>query len=203
MKYRLALAAGTAMALTLPATPASAQATPFIGQIMPVGYTFCPRGFADADGQLLSIAQNTALFSLYGTTYGGDGRTTFALPDLRGRVPIHVGQGPGLTDRRLGSRSGSETNTLSVLNLPAHNHTAAVNINNTVPADSGNPTLNHFARSANRIYQNTEGASPGATMAPDTVTIGNTGGGQAVNNMQPYQVIRYCVALQGIFPSRN
>ena len=204
MKIRLALAAGTALAAFMPTAPASAQAgEEFIGQIMTVGFNFCPRGWAQTNGQILPINTNQALFSLYGTTFGGDGRTTFALPDLRGRAPMHVGTGPGLTPRALGQRSGFETTTLTVSNMPSHNHLAAVNINNTVAADSGNPTNNHFARSPLQIYENTEGASPGATMAPDTVTLGLTGGGQAYDNMQPYLTVNYCVALQGIYPSRN
>ncbi len=184
-------------------TPAHAGVDPFIGEVQTYGFNFCPRGWASTDGQLLPISQYTALFSLLGTTYGGDGRTTFGLPDLRGRAPIHTGQGPGLTNRILGSRGGSETNTLTTLQMPSHNHTALININNTAPADSGNPTGNVFARSSNLIYEDTNAPSLGQTMNAATVSVGNTGGGQAVNNMQPYLVVNYCIALTGVFPSRN
>ena len=108
LKLKL-IAAGAAAFMAISSQPASAGNNPFIGEIMMVGYNFCPRGWANADGQLLPIAQNTALFSLYGTMYGGDGRTTFGLPDLRGRVPMHVGNGPGLHPKRQGNKSGGGT----------------------------------------------------------------------------------------------
>lgn len=203
MKLKAALAATAAIGTCMGATSAQADSNPFIGEIEPVGFTFCPRGWTAANGQLLAIAQNQALFSLYGTIYGGDGRTTFALPDLRGRVPIHQGTGPGLTPRQIGQRSGSETNTLNITQLPSHNHSALININNTAPADSGNPTGNVFARSRNLVYEDTNAPSLGQTMNAATVSVGNTGGGQSVNNMQPYTTLNYCVALVGVFPSRN
>lgn len=199
MKLKAALAATAAMSTCMIASPAQAGVDPFIGEITAYGFNFCPRGWAAADGQILPIAQYQALFSLYGTTYGGDGRTTFALPDLRGRVPVHVGTGPGLSTYRLGQRGGTETNTLNVSQLPTHNHT--VTVNTTAAADSGNPNGNHLARSSTLIYEDTEGATPGATMAADTV--GLAGGNQPVNNIQPFQTVNYCVSLQGIFPSRN
>ena len=108
----------------------AAQPEPFLGQLMLVGFTFCPRGWANANGQLLEISTNTALFSLLGTTYGGNGRTTFGLPDLRGRVPVHVGTGPGLSAYRQGQRSGQETVTLTAAEMPAHRHT--VNASNQI-----------------------------------------------------------------------
>lgn len=182
----------------LGASPDRAEAglDPFLGEIMMVGYNFCPRGWANADGQLLPINQNQALFSLYGTMYGGDGRTTFALPDLRGRVPIHAGAGPGLSDYRQGAKGGSESNTLTVPQLPPHSHSLnASSAAASTPSPGGNLMA---ATGRDSTY------APGrASAALDRSAIGSTGGGQPVNNMQPYQVIRYCVAVQGIFPARN
>jgi microcystin-dependent protein len=166
---------------------------PFIGQIQPFGFNFAPRGWAFCNGQLLPIAQNTALFSLLGTTYGGDGRTTFGLPDLRGRAALHYGQGPGLSDRRLGQRSGTETNTLQVANLAAHTHKAQVSsaLGNTDVA-----TGHYLAQTPEDNYHSTTDGSMGGTSA-------STGNNQAVNNMQPYLTINVCIALTGIFPSRS
>lgn len=192
--FAAAALAGAAIMPT--AKPAEASGEPLMGEIMLTGITFCPRGWADANGQLLPIAQNTALFSLFGTTYGGDGRTTFALPDLRGRVPIHLGQGPGLSNRVQGSRGGSETNTLTVGQLPSHSHALnATSENGTTPDPSGNLLAND---GNDRIYAS---GTPNTQMASSAV--GNAGSGQAVNNMQPFVTMRYCVALQGIYPSRN
>lgn len=181
--------------------PAHAGVDPFVGEIMIVGYTFCPRGWANADGQLLPINQNQALFSLYGTTYGGDGRTTFALPDLRGRAPIHFGTGPGLTTRALGSRSGTETNTMTEAQMPSHTHTGGIQTTDTA-ANSRNAKSDAFGFDDQNTY--VDGTNPSANfMRNVTVLIQNKGGGQAQNNMQPYLALRYCVALQGVFPSRN
>ena len=157
-----------------------------------VGFTFCPQGWAEANGQLLPISQNTALFSLFGTTYGGDGMTTFALPDLRGRVPIHAGAGPGLTPRNLGSRSGTEAVTLSESQMPSHTHTVNAY---SVEGDSAAPTGNIPAKSG-------AGDPDYSSSAPDTTmnagTVSNTGGGQSHDNMPPFLTIRFCVALQGL-----
>ena len=166
---------------------------PFLGQIIIVGFNFAPRGWAQCNGQILPIAQNTALFSLLGTTYGGNGQTTFALPDLRSRVPIHVGQGPGLSSYDLGQAAGTETVTLNINEIPAHNHLlganaeegAASNPSGQVPAKGG-------------IY----GAAPDGTLMNPTV-ITNTGGSQPHANIQPYLTLNFCIALEGIFPSRN
>lgn len=177
--------------------PASSQAQePIMGQLMIFGGNFCPRGWADANGQLLSISQHQALFSILGTTYGGDGRTTFGLPDLRGRVPIHQGQGPGLTNRRLGEKGGAERHTLNVQEIPGHTHTLVGSPdrpNQKVPNNNllGSPKKGgQFTNSPNLAPMNSK-------------SVGTTGGGRAHNNMQPFQTLRYCVALQGIYPSRN
>ena len=150
---------------------------------------FAPRGFAFTDGQLLSIAQNSALFSILGTTYGGDGRTTFALPHLRGRVAMHAGHGPGLSDRRLGSKSGQETVTLTEAQLPSHDHSLTVSNNN----DSPKPQATGYLGSG----------SFGKTGDVAIKGSGNAGGGQAHNNLQPYQCVNFIIALQGLFPSRS
>jgi len=185
-----------------PVHSVQAQET-FLGEISWFGYNFCPRGWTEANGQLLSIAQNAALFSLYGTTYGGDGRTTFALPDLRGRVSIHTGQGPGLSDYRLGASGGTESETLAVDQLPAHNHRINVSPGNASYSDGSNGVL----AAAGTNKKNTDAYiydGPGTAteqLAPDAV--GDTGAGQSLNNVQPYQVLRACVALEGIYPSQN
>ncbi|MCX7564824.1 tail fiber protein [Sulfitobacter sp. F26169L] len=200
-------AAPLALAIAI-STPTKALAQEvFIGEIKLVGYTFCPRGYASAEGQLLPISQNTALFSLYGTTFGGDGRTNFALPDLRGRTPIGTGNGPGLISAPLGDKSGADLQTLSISNLPPHNHQMQVN-NLADGADKARPATDYLAvpsyNNPNNpaeninIYSDTQS---GETMATDAIT--NTGLGQAFDNRMPFTVMRYCVALQGIFPSRS
>ncbi len=181
--------------------PAHAGTDAYLGEITPVGFTFCPRATTDANGQLLAISSNTALFSLYGTTYGGDGRTTFALPDLRGRAPIHVGSGPGLTPRNLGSKSGTETNTMTVAQMPSHTHQGGIQTSNQA-ANSKNAKSDAFGIAQENTY--VDGVTPsGNYMHAGTFQIGNSGGNQPQNNMQPFLTIRYCVVLQGIFPSRN
>ncbi len=169
-------------------------AQPFLGELMCVGFNFAPNGWAQCNGQFLSIGANQALFSLLGTTYGGNGVTTFALPDLRGRTPMHAGQGSGLTNRNLGEIGGQENHTLLLSEIPAHNHNIAVN--NSV-GSSSSPTNNYFA-------QNIEGTNEFSTTSNTTMNaavLQNTGGGQAHNNMQPYLVLNWIIALQGIFPS--
>lgn len=193
------LISGAVVAILLASTAprqASAGPDPFIGEIMWVGFTFCPRGWVEAAGQLLAIAQNQALFSLYGTTYGGDGRTSFGLPDLRGRVAVGVGQGPGLSDRRLGHRLGTETEVLSVAQMARHNHL----INASQGAIDNDPSGSIPGGPARtRIYDApTEGST---TLAANAMA--ETGGGEPHNTMQPSLVLRACIALQGGFPSRN
>ena len=174
---------------------------PFLGQIIMFGGNFAPRSWAFCDGQLLSIQQNTALFSILGTTYGGDGRTTFGLPDLRGRVPVHAGNGPGpgLSAWRIGQKGGSETNTLTVQQLPAHNHTGSLKVSNQAGEET-DPTGAYLGNTeSTELYQS---AATGQ-MAADSVATNNTGGGQPVNNIQPALALNYIICLQGIFPSRS
>ncbi len=206
----------TALVLSLAFTQNVMASEPFIGEIKMFGGNFAPRGYAFCDGQLLSISSNSALFSILGTTYGGDGRTTFGLPDLRGRVAIHEGDGPGLTNRRLGERGGTETVTLTVTQIPSHTHAATTtpNISATLKADSGSgdsdaPEDKVLARkSRTKIYS---GDTPTVSMhsssidvsASATTSIGNTGGTQSHNNMMPYTTINYIIAIQGLFPSRS
>jgi len=195
---RMLATLGTAMLVAAGySAPALAQGQdPFLGQTMLVGFTFCPRNWIEAAGQLLPISQYTALFSLLGTTYGGDGRTTFALPDLRGRVPVHVGQGPGLPIFVLGQAGGQASTTLTVSELPAHTH-AMMGTSNA--AASNTPSNNLFGTfTSGGIYDNN--GSPDVVMNPSAV--GNTGGGQPLDNMMPYVALRYCIAMQGIFPPR-
>jgi len=161
------------------------------------GFNFAPRNWAMCNGQILSIAQNTALFSLLGTTYGGNGQTTFALPDLRGRVGIHFGQGPGLSPYALGQVGGTETTSLTINNLPAHTHPFAPPCVDD-DATGGIPTGKSPATSANNIYASPTGT---ATMAPGTT--GPTGGSQPFSILPPYLAVNWCIALNGIFPSRN
>jgi microcystin-dependent protein len=171
----------------------------YIAQIFMFGGNFAPRSTAFCDGQILSIAANTALFSLLGTTYGGDGRTTFALPDLRGRVPMGAGNGPGLTPRELGERGGTESITLTTNQLPSHTHVATLNVS-TAAATATSPSGNVLAAAEREVY------APSASMvaaSASAVTVQPAGGGQPFSIVQPYLVISFCIATQGIFPSRN
>lgn len=173
-----------------------AQSEPFIGQIAVVAFNYAPQGWAKCEGQLLPIAQNQALFALLGTTYGGDGVTTFALPDLRGRVPMGDGNGPGLTPRVLGEKSGSETNTLTIAQMPMHNHTVNAS---TVDGDQNLPTGSIPANTKALDKEYTASAA-NTTMSPSM--IGVSGGSQPVNNIQPYTTLTYIIALQGVWPTR-
>ena len=174
------------------------MAEPFLGQIIMFGGNFAPRGWALCDGQLLPISQNTALFSLLGTTYGGNGQTTFALPDLRGRVPLHMGQGPGLSPYTLGQVGGTEAVTLLVNNLPQHTH--SLNGNSTGGNQPG-PSGNVLAVESTGTSSNYSSNAPNATLSPQAV--GSTGGSQPVSIQQPYLCMNFVIALQGIYPSRN
>jgi len=189
---------------------------PFLAQIIMFAGNFAPRGWALCNGQLLPIASNQALFSLLGTTYGGDGRTSFALPDLRSRSPIHAGRGPGLSDIKLGQRGGIETKTLTTLELPNHFHTVSFTGNNvttsvSLPALDDEGTADeangNILASMEKLY-----AAPGAadaTLAPASATLRGavnslpTGGNQSFNIRNPFLGINYIIALQGTFPSRS
>src|SRR5690606_14406944 len=178
---------------------------PFLGQIMMVGFNFAPRGWAFCNGQLLAISQNTALFSLLGTTYGGDGRTTFALPDLRGRCAVGMGQGPGLSNYNQGEMAGQEHVTLIQTQMPTHTHTlgassavgtvsdpsGAVIANNQVTIERGKTVpANAFIQGAPTTMMNPQAIAP-------------AGGNQPHENRQPYIAMNYIIALEGIFPSRS
>jgi microcystin-dependent protein len=172
---------------------------PFIGEIKMVGFNFAPRGWARCDGQLLPISSNTALFSLLGTNYGGNGENTFALPELRGRVPVHMGTGPALSPRQLGQRSGVEKVTLSIYEMPSHTHTGG-----TIPVTDavGNQTVpdGHILARANDGESNYSDAAANGVLG-GVPGIGNSGGSQSHENMPPFLAINFVIALQGIFPS--
>lgn len=201
-KFKIsALLLASTMAVTgLPATQAAAGIDEYIGELMLVGFLFCPRGSTEANGQLLPISQNTALFSLYGTTYGGDGRTTFGLPDLRGRAAIHTGQGAGLQNYAQGQRGGAENFTLTTSQMPAHNH--PVNANNEL-ADKGGPDGKFLAAGESVATGPKKYHDGPADKVMNSGMIGNTGGNAQVPHRGPYLTMRYCVVLQGVFPSRN
>jgi microcystin-dependent protein len=169
---------------------------PFVGEIRVFALNFEPRGWAACDGRLLPISVNTALFSLLGTTFGGDGRTTFGLPNLRGRIPLGAGAGPGLTPRNLGESAGTETATLSLNQLPAHNHAAKCNSGN---GNQYGPANHYWAQDAGGA--NEYGATGTGQMS--AAAIGLAGGSQPRSNLQPYTVVNYCIALMGIFPPRS
>ncbi|MGD1846317.1 MAG: phage tail protein [Salibacteraceae bacterium] len=188
---------------------------PFLAQIMIFAGNFAPRGWAFCEGQLLPIASNSALFSLLGTTYGGDGRTTFALPDLRGRSGMHPGHGPGLTNRKLGQKLGVETTTLNITQLAAHSHVTINRLNgaaaiqvSTSDGEEVNPNGNYLSKtdgSFNFYLDEPEGgflagASGDVTGAMSVVSTGNS---SPYNNRQPFLAMNYIIALQGIFPSRS
>ena len=165
---------------------------PFLAEIRIIGFNFAPRGWAFTDGQILPINQNQSLYSLLGTTYGGDGRTTFALPDLRSRTPTHEGDGFSL-----GQKSGAETVTLTTSQIAAHTHTVKAQ---PVAGNQRNPDGHYLANPSNLAYRDYETATA-TDLRSGTVT--NVGGGQPHNNMQPYLTLGFCIALQGLFPSRN
>ncbi|MGZ5216241.1 MAG: phage tail protein [Caldimonas sp.] len=196
---RIGCAAVAALSLSAVPGTASAQASdPFIGQIMCAGFNFAPRGWAELNGQLLPIAQNTALFSLLGTQYGGNGQTTFALPDMRGRVLIHAGAGPGLTLRDQGESAGSEQVTLNNAQLPAHNHIVTPQGS---PADA---TLVSPANGVPATKARTTLYAPGpGTVAMSPVLTSAAGSNAPVPVMQPYVTLKCFIALFGVFPARD
>ncbi|MDX1463305.1 MAG: tail fiber protein [Marinirhabdus sp.] len=164
---------------------------PFLGQIQAFGFNFAPRGWAKCEGQLLSISQYTALFSLLGTTFGGDGRTTFGLPDLRGRSIVGMGSGPGLDTITWGEKGGNYQHTLTQAEMPAHTHNIGVNI---AAGDESNPVGSHIAAHSAAFSED----ATGNLAAPSSA-----GGSQAFNMRNPFLGINVCIAMQGIFPSRN
>jgi microcystin-dependent protein len=169
---------------------------PFIGEIRMFAGTFAPRGWASANGQLVAISQNNALFALFGTSHGGDGRTTFGLPDLRGRIPIHQGTGPGLSPKSIGQKGGVEDVTMTVSELPAHTHAMQAS---TDVANSANPAIHVVARSPAICHWIDE--APSTAMAAEAITP--AGGGQSHVNVAPFFCVNYIVSLTGIFPSRT
>lgn len=186
---------GVVLCICLFATAAFGQDR-FLGSVSLVPYNFAPRGSALCNGQLMAISQNTALFSLLGTMYGGDGRTTFALPDLRGRIPVGMGSGPGLTPRTMGELSGEESVTLTLTQMPAHNHIARAS------ATAGNtvsPTGAYWAPAPRMLLYSA--ATPLMPMNP--LALGNAGGGLPHDNLKPYLTLNYIIWLQGIFPPRS
>lgn len=177
---------------------------PFLAEIRIFGFNFAPRGWALCNGQILSIAQNTALFSLLGTTYGGNGQTTFALPNLQGNVPIHAGQGQGLSARTLGEAAGTSNVTLLSAQMPLHTHTLmATTANGTVVASTGNQLSkgikgNIQASNQAKFYSTT---APNAQLSPTAVSA--TGSSLPHNNLMSFLVVNFCIATEGIFPARN
>lgn len=228
---RFASLALLAAGISAPVQACTGSGEQMLGSMCVFAGNYAPRSYALANGQLMSIAQNTALFSIIGTTYGGDGRTTFGLPDARGRALIGAGQGPGLSDIRLGQKAGSETATLSLANMPQHSHTASTSVNLmnmdssastavlkalAATSNSNTPTGRVLGNSPGRDYIYSDGA-PNVELNPDsielnvnldmtfsaTTTVGVSGGGQAFNIRDPYLGVNWIIALQGIYPSRN
>jgi microcystin-dependent protein len=172
---------------------------PFVAEIRMFACNFAPTGWAFCNGQLLPISQNTALFSLLGTIYGGDGKSTFALPNLRGSAPMFWDQGPGLSDHFIGEASGVDAVTLIRPEMPAHNHVLQASPD---PGDLAAPDpTRSLARSQPFVYKQPAGAAPPQPLAPAAVHV--SGGSQPHNNMQPYLTVNFCIALQGIFPPRG
>jgi len=167
----------------------------FIGEIKMVGFNFAPQGWAKCDGQILPINQHSALFSLLGTTYGGNGESTFALPDLRARVPMHAGNGPGIGNHPIGQKGGSENTILSLAHLPPHNHPVTIAAS-SAEGDTALPDGHILAKSGTGGYTNQ--ASDSSLAGASTV---NAGSGQQHSNMQPYATVNFIIALVGIFPS--
>jgi len=195
------IALGSMMAFSVAADKtADAGPDPYIGDVMLFGATWCPVNWTEANGDLLSVAKYNALFSLYGTIYGGDGRTTFGIPDLRGRVPIHAGQGPGLKNYPQGQKGGAESLTIQTNNSPSHSHDVnAV----TEIATQDNPTTAYLAQHATNFNLYYTGTPQARIMDPDVIENNTGGSSQAITKRSPYQAIRWCVALVGRYPSRN
>lgn len=192
--YRCLVTVCLLLVLGMQTTVAQAEDEPFIGEMIWVPYNFEPKGWAFCDGRLIPIAQNTALFSLLGTTYGGNGQTTFALPDMRGKVMINAGQGPGLSDYVQGETGGASTHTLSWSEMPMHSHGFQAS---TATGTATTPANNLYASSASGKQY---GPNTGSSMSANAVAV--AGGGQPHNNMMPYGTLNCIIALQGIYPAR-
>jgi microcystin-dependent protein len=213
VKSMCALLSASALVMAVGLSQSVQASEPFIAEIKMFGGNFAPRGYALCEGQLLSINTNQSLFSVLGTTYGGDGRTTFGLPDLRGRSPVGEGQGPGLSDIDLGQKGGSETNTITVNNMPSHTHAATTTATATLKGTNaaGNSSLpgGHILASKRRTNIYSDAAVPDVDMnaasvdVAVTVTNVDTGDGSAINNRSPFQAVNFIIALEGLFPSRN
>lgn len=183
---------------------------PFIGEVKILAFNFAPRGFSLCAGQTMSIAENSALFALLGTTYGGDGQVTFKLPDLQGRVPIHQGQGPGLPQFTIGESSGNYSTTLSTANMPAHIHTmisarAVMNVNGTAGGENTPDGAFFGTNTTQAFYAETPGNNEfmNAAVLVPTGTTDVTGSGTPIDITNPLLCINYSIAIEGIFPSRN
>jgi len=171
---------------------------PFVAEIRIFPFNFAPKGWAFCDGQILPLSQNTALFSLLGTTYGGDGKSNFALPDMQGNAPMHPGQGPGLSLHDLGETGGSDTVTLLDSEIPSHSHALMAN---TSTGTKSVPSNNSLARTSGATPYLPPAGAPLVAMAGQALTP--AGGDQPHNNMQPYLTLNFCIALQGVFPPRT
>ena len=200
----IALTSIAVLSTSLTFSSSASASEPFLGQITMFGGNFAPRNWALCDGQLLPINSNSALFSILGTTYGGDGRTTFALPDLRGRSPIHAGTGPGLPTFRLGERGGNETTLLKIENMPSHSHNVSATLKG-VNTNGNSETPEGKVLAKKSRSKNYSSSTPDVTMHADAINVIETakGGNQAFNNRSPYLAINYIIALQGVYPSRN
>lgn len=196
--HRFISAASLATLAALQFVPAAAHAEPFIGQIMCAGYNFEPTGWVKLDGQLLAIAENDALFALIGTTYGGDGQTTFAVPDMRGRTMIHRGQGPGISNYQLGQSGGGEYRNVTTLNLPPHSH-QVIPLGSTNDATAISPAGKVAASKARTTLY----AEPTNTVGMQSSSTSSAGSGTSIDNVQPFVTTNCYMALFGIFPSQN
>jgi microcystin-dependent protein len=171
---------------------------PFVAEIRIFPFNFAPKGWAFCDGQILPLSQNTALFSLLGTTYGGDGKSNFALPNMQGNAPMHPGQGPGLSLHDLGETGGSDTVSLLESEIPSHSHTLMAQ---GAPADTSLPTGNALARVIGATPYLPPAGAPLVSMSDNS--LAPAGGDQPHNNMQPYLTLNFCIALQGVYPPRT